>query len=73
MKFRLLSLVSNSFCSNGACEFLLILLNMLNSIIFIFIFTAGCHRFVLGNFTDDSIDELKAHEVQEFDAPPEVG
>lgn len=46
---------------------------MLNSIIFIFIFTAGCHRFVLGNFTDDSIDELKANEVQEFDAPPEVG
>lgn len=46
---------------------------MLYSIIFIFIFTAGCHRFVLGNFTDDSIDELKAHEVQEFDAPSEVG
>eukprot|EP00268_Persea_americana_P003752 TRINITY_DN11144_c0_g1_i10.p1 TRINITY_DN11144_c0_g1~~TRINITY_DN11144_c0_g1_i10.p1 ORF type:complete len:562 (-),score=116.97 TRINITY_DN11144_c0_g1_i10:167-1852(-) len=33
---------------------------------------AGCHRFVLGNFTDDSIDELKAHEVHEFDDPPEV-
>lgn len=34
---------------------------------------AACHRFVLGNFTDDSIDELKANEVQEFDAPSEVG
>ncbi|XP_042491307.1 xylulose kinase 2-like [Macadamia integrifolia] len=32
----------------------------------------GFHRFVLENFTSDSLDGLKEHEVKEFDAPSEV-
>ncbi|XP_042507250.1 xylulose kinase 2-like [Macadamia integrifolia] len=32
----------------------------------------GFHRFVLENFTGDSLDGLKEHEVKEFDAPSEV-
>lgn len=39
----------------------------------LFFLTAGFHRYALGNFTGDSIDELKDHEVEEFDAPSEVG
>ncbi|XP_010266792.1 PREDICTED: xylulose kinase-like isoform X2 [Nelumbo nucifera] len=32
----------------------------------------GFHRFILGNFTDDAMDGLKEHAVEEFDAPSEV-
>ncbi|KAF6142163.1 hypothetical protein GIB67_037081 [Kingdonia uniflora] len=32
----------------------------------------GFHRFVLENFTGDSLDGLKEHEVGEFDGPSEV-
>ncbi|PIA40919.1 hypothetical protein AQUCO_02300002v1 [Aquilegia coerulea] len=32
----------------------------------------GIHRYVLENFTGDTLDGLKEHEVAEFDAPSEV-
>ncbi|XP_058069587.1 xylulose kinase 2-like [Magnolia sinica] len=32
----------------------------------------GFHRYVLDNFSSDSLDELKEHEVDDFDAPSEV-
>ncbi|XP_028777811.1 xylulose kinase 2-like [Neltuma alba] len=32
----------------------------------------GFHRYVIENFTGDSLDGLAEHEVQEFDAPSEV-
>ncbi|KAK1293195.1 hypothetical protein QJS10_CPB17g02663 [Acorus calamus] len=32
----------------------------------------GTHRYVLDNFTGNSSDNMKAHEVSEFDAPSEV-
>lgn len=31
----------------------------------------GCHRYVLDSFSCDSLDEIKEHEVQEFDPPSE--
>lgn len=37
------------------------------------IYAVGFHRYVLENFTGDSLDGLKEHEVDDFDAPSEVG
>ncbi|XP_020256309.1 LOW QUALITY PROTEIN: xylulose kinase [Asparagus officinalis] len=32
----------------------------------------GYHRYVIDNFTGNSIDEMKAREIEEFDSPSEV-
>ncbi|XP_058080507.1 xylulose kinase 2-like [Magnolia sinica] len=32
----------------------------------------GFHRYILDNLTNGSLDELREHEVEEFDAPSEV-
>ncbi|XP_010914423.1 xylulose kinase 2 isoform X3 [Elaeis guineensis] len=32
----------------------------------------GCHRYVLESLSCDSLDEIKEHEVREFDPPSEV-
>lgn len=37
------------------------------------IYAVGFHRYVLENFTGDSLYGLKEHEVDGFDAPSEVG
>jgi len=36
-------------------------------------YVVGFHRYVIENFTSNSLDEMKVHEVEEFDAPSEVG
>lgn len=38
----------------------------------LFRFPVGFHRFILENFTGETLDGVKEHEVAEFDAASEV-